>query len=685
MNKKKVISIILGMCISLSFMNTSAFAAESYSGSFEQAILNVKSVVSISDDYKNFSHSSREITDGSDTITVWDLEWESDDDKDGYISAEVDSYGNICSYTNYKYNGDSFGLANVSRENAKVVADDFLKKIIPDYCTDMRLVDGYNDDSYSDEYTFIYQQYVDDIPVDFIRAVIGINKYSEEVEYYSGVEPGTKKMDYNHDDNIIDIETAKRMYKENIQSDLSYYSTYDYKLKKNNLFAMYSFGDNKAIDAKTGETVNIYNSGMDIYSGKDFVGNTEAVSDSGNGLSEVEKEEVNNVSGLISKEKAQEIINENSEILSKMKIEDIALNKSYIGSNYIWNINYDGGYAEVNASTGELLGFYIYSSSLGGGSSVITADDAKNKAEALLKKLTGNKFNETRLLEDYNGEDEGQYEFNYIRQINGKDYFSNRLTVSIDKSTGNIVSYNSIWYDNVTLPDVSQAITKDDAFNIFNESEHFGLHYIINENNETELVYNFSEADRGYFIDALSGKKIDRWGDEYKYSDIPKYSDIQGHWCEKTVNELLDNGYYIPGDKFNPDSNITQINFFKYMLSPEIRNYSEDEMYNMLIDRGIIKKEERNALGAVTNKEAAKFITRYLGYEKLAQNSKIFNSVFNDEIDDEYLGYADICYGLGVIKGDSKGCFNENRFVSNAKAASYIYNIVSQNNSRYIK
>lgn len=262
---------------------------------------------------------------------------------------------------------------------------------------------------------------------------------------------------------------------------------------------------------------------------------------------------------------------------------------------------------------------------------------------------------------------------------------SNRLTVSIDKLTGSIVSYNDIWYDNVNLPDVSQAITKDDAFNIFNEAGSFGLHYVLNENNEAELVYIFSKADRGYFIDALSGKKIDRWGNEYKSSDIPQYGDIQGHWCEKTVKELLDNGYYIPGDKFNPDNNITQINFLKYMLSPEIRNYSEDEMYNMLIDRGIIKKEEHNALGAVTNKEAAKFITRYLGYEKLAQNSKIFNSVFNDAIDDEYLGYADICYGLGIIKGDSKGCFNENIFVSNAKAASYIYNIVSQNNNRYIK
>ena len=73
---------------------------------------------------------------------------------------------------------------------------------------------------------------------------------------------------------------------------------------------------------------------------------------------------------------------------------------------------------------------------------------------------------------------------------------SNRLTVSIDKLTGSIVSYNDIWYDNVNLPDVSQAITKDDAFNIFNEAGSFGLHYVLNEKNEAELVYIFSKADR---------------------------------------------------------------------------------------------------------------------------------------------------------------------------------------------
>ena len=36
------------------------------------------------------------------------------------------------------------------------------------------------------------------------------------------------------------------------------------------------------------------------------------------------------------------------------------------------------------------------------------------------------------------------------------------------------------------------------------------------------------------------------------------------------------------------------INFFRYMLSLNASDYSDDELYNILIDRGIIKEEEKN-------------------------------------------------------------------------------------------
>ena len=688
MKRKKITAILISFCITLSLLSGAAFGAEIDSKNLEQAIINVKSIISISDEYKNFSHSARQIKNGDDIVTVWDFDWDSDESEDGgYVSATVDSYGNLYSYSSNRYNSQMDGLAKVSRESAINTAREFLQKAVPDYYEDMRIVDSVND-AYSDEYNFSYQLYKNDIPVTFIKVDVGVNKYTGEVSTYRGISPGTKKVDYPQADGVIDIDTAKSMYIDKIQKDLSYYTTYNYKEKKATNHAWYSLNDNKAIDAKSGEVVKAYDSDADLYFDKYTVGTSELSSDVGSvpELSEVEKEEINNISGLISRERAQEIINETIDLFKNMKAEDIELNKSFNGNTYVWNINYDIGNAEVNAKTGEILEFYIYNSASVDGNSKIDKQTSQNKAEDFLKKIAGNKFAQTKIMEDYSSdEDDSRYEFNYIRQINGKDYMSNRLRVCIDKSTGNIVSYTNLWNEDVALPDISNAISKIDAFNKFNEPENFGLHYVLNEDNTVGLVYNFSDKNIGYYIDAVSGKKVDSWGEEYRSIQASEYSDIKGHWCEKTVTKLLDSGYYIPGDKFNPDNNISQVNFFRYMLSREASYLSDEELYNNLIERGILKEEERNSLGAVTNKEAAKFITRYLGYEKLAQSHEIFNNMFKDSIDDSYLGYADICYGLNIIKGDSKGNFNQNQNITNVRAAVYIYNMVLGNSDRYYK
>ena len=45
---------------------------------------------------------------------------------------------------------------------------------------------------------------------------------------------------------------------------------------------------------------------------------------------------------------------------------------------------------------------------------------------------------------------------------------------------------------------------------------------------------------------------------------------------------------------FNPNMNITQINFLKYLYSPMQSNYSDDEFYNMLKDDTTINKIQSN-------------------------------------------------------------------------------------------
>ncbi|WP_294372129.1 YcdB/YcdC domain-containing protein [uncultured Clostridium sp.] len=676
MNRKRIISILLSMCIILTLSGNTVFAAESDSKEFEQAILNAKSVITVSDDYKNFSHTSRKVNDGDNTITVWDLYWENENSGES-ISIEVDSYGNICDYSSYKNDNES-GLAKVKKEDAEVTAKDFVKKVIPN-CEDVRVVKC-NNNVYSNEYDFICRQYVNDIPVEFVTVNVGVNKYTGEVSYYNGLDIGYKADKFPDSSQVIDTERAKDIYLENIQEDFSYYTTYDYKAKKRNNFAWYTINGGKGVDAVTGEILNIHSNYDNSY--KDYYGiaKSELENDSiGPILSDVEKAEINTIQGLISSDKAQEILKEKNDEFEGMKIQDISLSKDSNDEEYIWQLYFDNGSGQVDAETGEILSFNIYYNDESDSNSNMTYAQAKDKAEYFLKKIVSDKFGQTKLLErSYEEDNSLTYGFNYIRQINGKNYMNNMLSVFINKNTGKIVSYDNVWYKQMDFPDVNNVISKKDAFNIFNEKNSFGLHYTLDKKNNIRLVYDFLEGDISYYVDAVTGNKIDRWGKKYDEEDIPEYTDITGHWCEKIVKELLNSGYYIKGDKFNPNYNISQVNFFRYMLSKEIGNCTDDELYDILKEREIVKDEEKNPKGAVTNKDAAKFIVRYLGYGKLAEKSSIFKNTFNDSIDEENLGYASICYGLNIIKGDSEGNFNQNYNISNATAAVYIYNIVSQ-------
>ena len=119
MKRKKITAILISFCITLSLLSGAAFGAEIDSENLEQAIINVKSIISISDEYKNFSHSARQIKNGDDIVTVWDFDWDSDESEDGgYVSATVDSYGNLYCYSSNRYNSQRDGLAKVSRESA---------------------------------------------------------------------------------------------------------------------------------------------------------------------------------------------------------------------------------------------------------------------------------------------------------------------------------------------------------------------------------------------------------------------------------------------------------------------------------------------------------------------------------------------------------------------------------------
>ena len=688
MKKKRILSGILTICLLLSTMCIPAFGAEEDSKGLEQAIIATKKIITVPESYTDFTHysSERETSDGK--IMVWSFNWSEKEGKNGYISASIGEDGFLYDYNKYTGDENHSTLAQVTRNTAQNSAEEFLKKVIPTSEGVMKKIDGTSNISSGEDYNFTYQKFVNEIPVNFIVVNIGVNKYNGEITYFNGENSGIKKLEYPTLDNVIEAPISEKAYIDKLGVQLKYYSYYDYKQKKMNIFAGYSVDDNKykAIDGKTGQVITILNDN-NIYNKNSAggMGDGAMTASSKTELSKEETEAVNNVAGLISKEKAESIIKESTDIItSEMKVKDASLNRNQSSEKYIWQIGFEGGYGQVNAQSGELISIHFYYDSKGNKN--ISNIDAKNVAENFLKKVAPNKLAQTKYEEQNEPvlkisvqQEESSSYFNFVRQVNGIEFVNNSLRVEVDKTNGKVIGYDNNWYDNATFPDVSQAMTKEAAFNKIKELKSFGLQYVMLDKEHVGLVYNFKNLDRNYIIDPISGIRLDYMGQAYKENKLPEYTDISGHWCEKTIKELLENGYYIDGDKFNPNMNITQINFLKYIYSPMQNNYTDDEFYDMLLKDGIIKKEEKSSSSFVSNQEAAKFIIRYLGYDKIATHPEIFSNPFKDNVQEQYKGYAAMCYALNIIKADRNGNFNGTHNISNAEAALIVYNLVKDN------
>ncbi|MBR0596730.1 S-layer homology domain-containing protein [Sinanaerobacter chloroacetimidivorans] len=677
---KRLLSILLMLSLILTAA-IPAFAEESDSKGLEKAILAVKNVVTIPSDYKDFQYSSSQYEKDGEMISIWYLNWNKEDYSAG-ISASVENNGYIINYNRYT-NQQKEGLGNVTREAGKKTAADFLAKVRPDLAGKMKLVEN-NDYNSTDRHYYAYRLFMNDVPVNFITASVEVDKHTGEVIGFI-MDAGLKVPTLPSTDGIIGLDAATKAYLDKIGVKLSYYSYYDYNKKELKIFPAYA-ADNggKAINAKTGEVVRLY---QDYGIFRDFGGAVPTYkmesTAAAQALTREELDAVDKISNVISKEKAESLLRSLVPgISSDMKVTSTSLSKNYIDSSkYVWEIGFDGAYGIINAKTGELVSFYIYKESSTKGSAAISEAKAREKAEDFMKKVAADKFSQSKYYENYANaiayDDKYQtsdYSFNYYRQVNGIDFVGNGFTVIVNKASGMITHYDCSWYESATFPSIDKVMTKEAAFEKINATGKLSLLYKKVDKGDIALVYDYANSAGGFLIDPNTGAKIGWDGNPYKEASIPQYTDLSGHWSETTVMKLLENGYYLEGEKFNPNQKITQMNFLRYLYSPIQMYYTDDDFYKMLINDKIVKDTEKAPKAELTRQDAAKFTVRFLGQGKSAEHPEIFVNPFKDSVSPSYKGYAAICYGLGVMKGDTKGRFNGTKAVTNAEAASIIYN-----------
>lgn len=672
--KSKILSIILSLSMAV-LSSVPTLAAENESNKLEELILKVNQTLDIPDEFSDFTYSSNEV---EDSVNLWYMNWENPKDNSN-ISVTIDNDGNFCNYNKYVYNKEQTGTGNYSKADCRKQAEDFLQKVIPEHINQLKEDTKTTYRSY-DNHSFRYKLYVKDIPVEFSSVTVEVNKYTNEVVNFNA--EGLENLDYPQSSSSINLQQATKLYLDRVGISLKHYSYYDYNTKKLKVFPAYSLDNNIiGIDANTGKLMTVYNNYYSFAEGKLMNASTDEAGTVRDSLKPEEIAEIESTSTLISKQKAESIVRENiSSIDDNTELKSISLQKSYIDNKYVYSLYFDSAYAQVNASSGELIAFSNYKTTEADSSTDVSQSKAKEIAEQFLEKVSSDKLKQTKYKEPYIIENEqkdkdSNYVFEFIRQINGIDFLSNYLSICIDKS-GDIVDYRNRWYDNVSLNDIGHVMTEEDAFNKLNEVGNFRLTYTMIDKNKVGLVYKFTTLDNEYLLEPIKAIRLNYKGEQYVDETLPEYSDIKGHWCEQYVTELLESGYYIKSEKFNPNNRITQLSFLRYLYSPRQNSFTEDEFYQNLIEKGIINKEEVAPNSYITIEEVAKFITRYMGYDKIATHSEIFADLFTGNITDEYKGYVTICYALGIVESSDK-TINTKQNVTNAQAAKMIYTLIN--------
>ena len=672
--------------MAISLILTSAIPAfaddTTTSKGLEQAILQVKSITTIPSDYKVFQYSSNTYEENGKNVSVWYLNW-NNDDYSGGISATGEDGGYLINFNTYSSKPKE-GLGTISRDAAEKKAEAFLAKVRPDIASKLRAMPNTNYNN-GDRHYFNFKPYINDAIVSYVDVNVEVDRFTGEVIGYNFTGSSEDLSKLPDASGVIGLEAAQKAYLDKIKVDLSYYSNYDYNKRILTVFPAYSGAnrEGKAIDAKTGEPVDLYNDY--IYYGGMGDGGAMKTASSNASDSQLTQEELNAITGLsslITKEKAESVLRSTIPgLVSNEKVLSTSLTKNYVEKDkYQWEIGFDGAYGVVNAKTGEVTSYYIYNEDSRSGHAALTEEKAREKVDAFIKKMAPEKFEQSRFYESPNirlyktDSNVTDYSFNYYRQVNGVDFIDNGFTVIVNKDSGVVTNYDCTWYDNVTFPSIEKVISPEDAFKTINTTGKMGLMYKKIKADQAALVYDFTVPANDYLIDPTTGGKLGYDGKAYKETALPEYTDIKGHWAEAKILKLLENGYYLQGEKFNPNQKINQLSFLRYLYSPIQMYYDDDSFYDLMINDKIIKKEEKSPTAVMTRQDAAKFIVRYLGQGRAAEHPEIFINPFKDKVSDAYKGYAAICYGLKVMQGDKNGRFNGTNQVSNAEAAVMIYN-----------
>lgn len=231
----------------------------------------------------------------------------------------------------------------------------------------------------------------------------------------------------------------------------------------------------------------------------------------------------------VTKEQALSVAREKVEIPAGLKLVNIFYRLEQSG-NQVWSFGWNSGdpaqpteiNADVDAVTGRLRNFYLYSPELYRGTNKFNLAQAKAIAEKYVQTNNASEYNQL-IMEAPQSDNIGnaeklpamQYSFRYNRIVNGHPFWDNGISITVNGVNGKVSSYSFNW-DSSPIPDVRDTVYLSQAKKIFDEQLGLELGYFrrpdMSQGNKPDLGYSYPNSNGNLYIDAQTGEVIDFLG-----------------------------------------------------------------------------------------------------------------------------------------------------------------------------
>lgn len=665
---KKILSITLTILMLLS--SFTALAQDNIAVS----LASVKSKIEVPANLSEFdsSVSTRK------EKTIYRFNWYNSDRSESLsvTATETGIITNYSYYSNDMYNRADKQLSSFTRNDAQLMAENFLKKTIPEAFTDTDIFVYKNISvDFSDNgtsYSVLFNRELEGIEVIGQTATVDILVKGENA-VVTNMHTSFDKITYEDiKDGKAYIENKEEVYKAVFPAELMYVKK---KYDDNEFSLVYRLkGGNGYISAFTGEKIEPY-SDAELYL------KNESMSDSAAGMggsefTPQELKELENVKNLVSVEDAVKLIKSESLFNTNKNSKVIASRYNKLDGKYTLEVSLqtdenNGERFVLDAQTKELKSFYSYNYSYDVKTDKKLSEkeisDAEKVIDAVIKKYAGTvslKGNETSAKNEYVSK-------SYIRLENNVPVDGN--SISVTYKDGKITSYSKYFEDKTFVP-LEGIIAAEEAYNKILGYHPIKLCY-LNTGEEYKLCYTLDLVNGYVEIDAKTGEKTREIQNAFNF-----YNDIEKHWCKTAVEKLAQIGISFEGESFEPEKEITQLEMLRlFGAAVKYTSYltlDAENLYKTLERENIVPKTERADTSPVLREDAFVYLIRFLGYERVAKAEEIFTTKFADQnlISKGKLGYASILSGLKVINGNG-GLVKPKDNLTRAEAVVMIYNL----------